>query len=224
MMPFDLTELRAWLPEDLLFAIAPVQDCYAQLLPQEQAVVERAVSSRRCEFSSARSLAHTLLAKLGQERMPLLPLPDRSPAWPPGILGSLSHSRHWCAAALARNNGKLFGVGVDIEDSRPLKSGLFPEILTPNEIQALSTQLAPQDRSARALTAFSIKEAVFKCLYARGNRNLGFLSMEIDFEAATNRPRVVPMQELQERLPHGARLQAYGLQQGEVILSVVTLA
>jgi len=223
MIAFDLTDLRAWLPNSLLFAIAPVRDCYSQLQPEEQAVIERAVDSRRHEFSSARILAHTLLTELGRGMEPLLPLPDRSPAWPQGILGSLSHSRLWCAAALAPNSKELVGVGVDIEDLRPLRSDLFAEILTPQELQSLQHDVPPQDLSARVLAVFSIKEAVYKCLYPFGNSGLGFHAMEVYFHADLNRPQIIPMEGLQERLPPGACLQAYWLQQGEVILSVVTL-
>src|SRR5437763_335927 len=72
-----------------------------QLYPEERACIARAVPKRRAEFATGRVCARQALERLGVAVGPLLPHPDRSPAWPPGIVGSISHTDGYCAVAVA---------------------------------------------------------------------------------------------------------------------------
>lgn len=218
-----LADFRQQLPQSLLLEVAPVKDHLADLLPEERDIVAHAVASRRCEFSSARYLAHRLLREIGCFPQPLLLLDDRSPSWPQGVLGSLSHSRHWCAALITQIGGKILGVGVDLEDQRPLRAELFPEILTLREREALATIESREQQSVQALASFSLKEAVYKCMYPVGNTGLGFHAVEVSTPYSPSHPQLLPLDDLQRRLPNNSLLNAYQLRQNDAVLSVVLL-
>jgi 4'-phosphopantetheinyl transferase EntD len=227
-----LTEIQTLLPSTVLLRAAPVQDHLQDLPVEEQKLVAHAVTSRRHEFSSARFLAHQLLEELGEPRLPLLAQADRAPAWPKHVIGSLSHSRTWAAAAVCLADHELLGIGVDIEDQRPLEEHLFAELLTPTELRVLRTTVTPQEQSARVLAIFSLKEALYKCMAPLGNAELGFHAVEVDFSNCESvadsvngvlRPRLVPQTDLLRRLPSKQAPEAYFLQRSDVLFSVVTL-
>ena len=218
-----LAQLQRRLPEGVLLELAEVEDAVDALWPEEQALVAKAVESRRQEFSSARVLAHHLLHKLKVPSAPLLSLADRSPAWPTEILGSLSHSRKRCAALVACKTKSLLGLGVDVEDLRPLKQNLFAEILTAKEIETMEAALPVEQHATHVLAVFGIKEAMFKAMHALGNHGLGFHAMEVDVLNDGSRPRVLPLADLQQRLPRGCLPQVHHLREDEILLSVALL-
>lgn len=209
------------LPPGLEVQVAKVEDCLRDLSEPEQALVSNAIASRRAEFSSTRKLAHQMLERLGFPKAPLLINPDRSPAWPKEVLGSLSHSRAHCAVALCDKKSEILGVGIDIEDQRPIKTKMFAEILTPQELERLQ-RFTPEERHSEfVLRAFTVKEALYKAMHPIGNEGLGFHAMETDFRADSTRPRVLPMADLQRRLPQGCKIQAHHHRHGQTYLSVV---
>ncbi|MHC4380194.1 MAG: 4'-phosphopantetheinyl transferase family protein [Planctomycetota bacterium] len=217
----DLDRLRAHLPDGALLEVAEVADHMADLHPEERALIAQAVAIRQREYSSARHLARGLLQRLVGESGPLLIREDRSPVWPEEVLGSLSHSREWCAVSVAHHRDGLLGIGVDIEDIRPMAAPLFAEILTPRELQDLPQDVA--ERTAQALSIFSIKESVYKCLQPIGNSGLGFQAMELDLSEDPTRPRLLPLQGLRSRLPAGCLPQVHLLRQNDTLLSLAIL-
>lgn len=221
MSGLSLEPLRAGLPEGIRLEVAGVADHMADLFPEEREAVAYAVASRQHEYSSARHLAHTLLQELVGDPGPLRSAADRSPQWPQGVIGSLSHSRVWCAVCVARKEGGLLGIGVDVEDLRPLAPSLFAEILTPRELQELPQ--GPAERTAQALATFSLKESVYKCLQPIGNTGLGFHAMELDFSSDATRPRLIALEDLHRRLPEGCLPQVHLLRQNDMLLSLAVL-
>ena len=81
--------------------------------PQEGQVVAGAAEVRRIEFAAGRDLARTALRRLGVDGHALLPAKDRSPQWPAGVVGSISHTRRLCGVAGARR-GAVTSLGLDI--------------------------------------------------------------------------------------------------------------
>ncbi len=79
---------------------------------------------------------------------------DRSPQWPAGLTGSISHCEGACFAILGRTS-TYHGLGLDIEPARPLPRDLWPVILRSEE----------RDTSD-PLAVFAAKEAVYKAQYA----------------------------------------------------------
>lgn len=221
--PLDLTPWNPQLPTGLVLDVAAVQDHMADIPLAEQALVIAAVRSRREEFSSARHLAHRLLEKQGEAMHPILTDLDRSPLWPKGWLGSLSHGRKWCAAVLARSGGGLKGVGIDLEEIRPIREDLYAEILTESEMQEMRRSKAPATHAAHVLSCFSIKEAVYKAMHPIGNHGLGFQAMQIRRLESTGKVHMQALEELQERLQGHALPEVLHLRQNDVILSLAWL-
>src|SRR4051812_40738925 len=61
------------------------------LFPEELSTISRAGEKRRAEFRSVRGCARIALPRFGLARPPLLPDAAGAPAWPPGVVGSMTH-------------------------------------------------------------------------------------------------------------------------------------
>lgn len=133
------------------------------LFPEERTVVEAAVEQRRREFAAGRILAHGLLAGLGRQRVALRREADGRPAWPPGIVGSITHCTTLVAAAIASTDDCV-GIGIDIEANRLLPRGVARRILGEQEqlwIGRSDPRLAPE----LLLRVFCAKEALYKAIH-----------------------------------------------------------
>ena len=149
------------------------------LLPEEEACLSpRAIAKRRREFTAGRVCARAALLRLGIRDFPLLAAPDRSPVWPPGIVGSLSHSADYCGVAVARRD-LVAGVGLDVEQARPLEGRVVSIICTPAEIRRLDT-LPDLPAGLWAMIVFCAKESTYKCWHPLTRIFLDFHDVEID--------------------------------------------
>ncbi|WP_439373406.1 4'-phosphopantetheinyl transferase family protein [Bradyrhizobium sp. DASA03120] len=112
---------------------------------------------RRREFAWGRHHAREALRRLGFAPVPILSRGDRAPLWPPGGVGSISHSSSDCGAVAGRSSDVL-ALGLDIEDEEPLGADLLPIICSSAELQRRewsSNRFGPK-------LIFVIKEAVYK--------------------------------------------------------------
>lgn len=132
------------------------------LLPEERTFVVAAVERRRREFAAGRSLARGLLATLGKAA-PLCREADGRPAWPPGIVGSITHCATLAAVAVARADD-CAGIGIDIEANRPLPQGVARRILGEQEQQWIRRS-DPRLAAETLLRVFCAKEALYKAIY-----------------------------------------------------------
>jgi phosphopantetheine--protein transferase-like protein len=148
----------------------------AEVFAEEREAVARAVSKRQNEYWATRHLARSALVELGFEPSPILNHPDRSPRWPEGIVGSISHTDGWCGVALTTAAAALQGVGIDAERIRTMSDGVIERVLTDNERRHLLQALDP---AARATLHFSAKEALYKAIFPRVRRFVGFHEVEI---------------------------------------------
>jgi 4'-phosphopantetheinyl transferase EntD len=142
------------------------------LYPEEAAHVKDAAPRRRWEFVAGRVCAREALAGLGIRGFPLLVAGDRTPIWPPGVLGSISHAAGHCGVAVAWRS-QVTGLGLDIDSSTDLNEELWPTILTDSELLWLQTQ----PRATRAKLAklfFSAKECTYKCQHSAFGRWMDF--------------------------------------------------
>ncbi len=139
-----------------------------QLFPKF--VAQRSVTLDRCsrdtEFLAGRLCARAALAELCGGAMDIsLPIGDSgAPVWPRGFIGSISHAAGLVSAVVAPA-ARARGIGFDIEAITPESTArtILDDLATVEE-----TTLAQDGHSeiAPGVTAlFSLKEAVFKCLY-----------------------------------------------------------
>jgi 4'-phosphopantetheinyl transferase-like protein/4'-phosphopantetheinyl transferase superfamily protein len=121
------------------------------------------------EFASGRVYAKRALSMLGINNVDLLIGPDRSPVWPTGIVGSITHVR--CgddgvyAAAVARTDVVL-AVGVDFEMEGSLDPHVWPHVLTQRELERILA-LPVGIRRREAQYIWGAKEATAKAVKQR---------------------------------------------------------
>jgi len=149
------------------------------LLPEEEACLSpRAILKRRREFTAGRVCARAALAMLGVRDRPLLVAADRSPVWPEGIVGSLSHCGDYCGVAVARR-GPIAGVGFDVERARPLE-GRVASFVCSDEERGRLESLPDLPAGLWAVIVFSAKESAYKCYHPVMKNFLDFHDVRID--------------------------------------------
>ena len=154
-------------------------DSEAPLFPEEAAAVARAVAKRRREFAAGRACARRALVALGVPAVALPPDPQRVPRWPPGVIGSITHTRDYAAAVVAWQQPGA-AVGLDAERAlSPRSTDVLPRIARPRELTLLDA-LAPEARALRGALLFSAKEAAYKCQFPATRELLDFSDAEID--------------------------------------------
>jgi enterobactin synthetase component D len=120
---------------------------------------------RSMYFAAGRHCAAIAITQLGDgiQSGDLPRGPAGEPVWPAGLTGSITHKGDFFAAAVARQSDAL-SIGLDaeevMEDDRA--SAVSKVILLPRENSIGGDTLSP---ALRVSLFFSIKEAVFKCLY-----------------------------------------------------------
>ncbi|GEP60130.1 hypothetical protein RSO01_72960 [Reyranella soli] len=153
-----------------------------QLFPDEQQHIVRAVAKRQAEFGTARVCARRALARIGMAPCSLVPHQDRSPRWPPGVRGSISHTQGCCAVALTRSPD-VTGLGIDIEEDTPLQRELVPAICTPEEQQWIG-RFGEDARGWLGKLLFSAKEAFYKCQYPVTRTVIDFHDVQLSVDLA----------------------------------------
>ena len=100
--------------------------------------LENAAHKRRAEFLAGRFCAQRALLRLTHQINSPGINADRSPLWPLGCVGSITHSDSWAAAIVAKQAHYL-GLGLDIERSLSVLDAekLAPALLTPAELARL---------------------------------------------------------------------------------------
>jgi 4'-phosphopantetheinyl transferase EntD len=143
------------------------------VFPGEEDFVAHAVESRRREFVTTRRCAREALAKLGYAPAAIRCGPKREPLWPAGVVGSMTHTNGFRAAAVAHRS-VLASIGVDAEPNEPLPEGVEDTVITTSE----QDMLVPLRRNLPGVDwgrlLFSAKEAIYKAWYPLTGRWLGF--------------------------------------------------
>jgi len=154
----------------------------ARLLPDEQAATQGMVASREREFRHGRHCARLALTAIGAPAVAIRKNDDRSPQWPAGYIGSISHTGDLAAAAVAAQSHYV-GLGLDIERNDALDEASHELILRAEERSA---------NGQRAKLIFSIKEAIYKCLYTQVGAYIDFQEMEVAIDESHGRFRAIP--------------------------------
>ena len=120
-------------------------------------------TKRQREFAAGRACAAMLLKRwdVVQE---VGVANDRSPIWPDGFVGSISHSDNWVWSAVTKSEqNKSIGIDTEIVVSTDTREMLNEDIVTQQELAILQ----PLGLSPEVLftLAFSAKEAFYKCWY-----------------------------------------------------------
>jgi 4'-phosphopantetheinyl transferase EntD len=154
-----------------------------RLYPQEEALLRKAVASRRAEFGTTRWCARQALARLGLPPAPILRGDRGAPAWPAGVAGSMTHCAGYRAAALAHSRD-IAAIGIDAEPHGPLPDGVRDVIAGQEEQPALAELAAAAPETAWDKLLFSAKEATYKAWFPLTQRWLGFNDASISINPA----------------------------------------
>jgi 4'-phosphopantetheinyl transferase EntD len=154
------------------------------LFPEEEAVVARAVDKRRREFTTARGCARRALAVLGLPPVPIVPGERGAPAWPSGVVGSMTHCDGYRASAVAREE-QVRTVGLDAEPNGPLPEGVLETIATPPERAWLQRRDGDRSGVCWDRLLFSAKESTYKAWFPLTRRWLGFEEAVVTPDPAT---------------------------------------
>jgi len=169
------------------------------LLPAESAGLGSAVQTRVQEFAAGRACARLALAQFGFHDFPLAARSDRQPAWPPSMVGSITHTAGLCAAVVGES-ARFAGLGLDCEVVGDVEPELWPKICVPREIAWLHS-LPPDERARASALIFAAKEAFYKCQYPAVGEFLSFHDIRLGmrewdsgpaaFEVHTNRALLI---------------------------------
>jgi 4'-phosphopantetheinyl transferase EntD len=157
------------------------EDVDASLLfDVERAECAGACAKRVAEFAAGRLCARRALAEFGLAGSAVLRNEDRSPAWPAGFVGSISHTLGFCAAAVARSS-EIAALGIDAEIVGRATPEIWPYLFTLAEYTLLEA-LPARQRAAIATLVFSAKEAFYKCQHGLTGEWLEFgdVTLELD--------------------------------------------
>ena len=155
------------------------QSCFNRYGIQQPLELKDASAKRQCEFIAGRTCASRALknlyqipATVGEIQIPIQP--DRSPRWPTGVVGSISHSEGWAMAVTGRGHS-LAGVGIDCEVvlTDQAAEEIADLVLHPRDRKFLSDQLTV---GTLVTLAFSAKESLLKALNTRALNSKALIS------------------------------------------------
>lgn len=143
------------------------------LTVEERAAVAAAVDSRRQDFAGGRACAHASLTTLGLPDAPIPAATDRSPVWPAGAVGSITHSEGYCLAAVAHGGG--VSIGLDAERVGRVTPDVADIVTSPDERRWIAAAGEPD---LMATVVFAAKEALYKAQHPVTGAWLDFTDVE----------------------------------------------
>jgi 4'-phosphopantetheinyl transferase EntD len=153
------------------------------VFPGEEDLVANAVEIRRREFVTGRRCAREAIVKLGYEPVAIRSGPRREPKWPSGLVGSITHTVGFRAAAVTRRN-TFASIGIDAEQNGKLPDGLEASITVAGEPKMLAGLKSAFPATHWSRLLFSAKEAIYKAWYPITTRWLGFKDARLKIDPA----------------------------------------
>jgi 4'-phosphopantetheinyl transferase EntD len=121
-------------------------------------------AARMRELETGRFYAKQALLMVGVSAADLPIAANRTPLWPEGTIGSITHAAKcgegYCAAAVGHARD-IRAIGIDVEFEAGFNPRLWPTVLTARELKQLR-DLPVEAREVEALKRWCIKEAVTK--------------------------------------------------------------
>ena len=159
-----LSSVRTMLPATVCISAGPFLEDAMPLTISERVSVGSIEEERMRELQNGRAYAKRALAMLGIQNVELPMASDRSPVWPAGVVGSITHvtgrgNGHF-AAAVARTQD-VCAVGIDIEPENGIHPHLWNYFLTESELKRIIA-LPSHMRTTEAQVTWCAKEAITK--------------------------------------------------------------
>lgn len=135
-------------------------------------------TKRRTEFAAGRLCASGSLHGMGLIAEFPLPVRNRLPVWPSGVVGSISHC-NTIAVAMTAPKSRYCALGIDVESllDPDTAQGIQQYVCRNEELIGLKRHIPCTRRSLTIL--FSAKEALYKALFPLVGRFKDFHSAEL---------------------------------------------
>jgi 4'-phosphopantetheinyl transferase EntD len=159
-------------PPGVCVATGPSEDDGTSLHREEAEIAQSMGPARRREFAAGRACAQRAIAELGVPGGPVLRGVRRAPAFPHGVVGAITHTSGFCAAAVARADA-FAGIGLDAERDEPLSERAAARICGKGELAALRA-LPGRTPELWAAVVFSAKETLYKAYFPLTGFFIGF--------------------------------------------------
>jgi len=172
-------------PDGVAITIAGEPERTRQLGKAEHACIAGAVETRQREFTAGRNCLHRCLKVLGLEIHPPILMGDlRQPLLPTGYVGTVSHCKAYCVAAVGPQS-HFKGIGLDVEHNSPLEPGLAELICTREELSSAKAFLNHLPNTHRqqypdpGKLIFSIKESFYKAYFPQVKAYFDFMDVNV---------------------------------------------
>lgn len=170
-------------------------------LPQH---IRQSRTIRQAEFFFGRLAARLALREYGLENVEIHTGLNREPIWPPGMLGSITHSRDR-SAAVAQKDDSVQGIGIDLESTGTAEQhdAIASIAINPDELPIVA---ASSFTFGQTMTLFfSAKESFYKATYHDVGHFFGFEAISITgIDAAAGTLSFSVRTHLSENWPAGA--------------------
>ncbi|MFJ5483605.1 4'-phosphopantetheinyl transferase family protein [Pectobacterium actinidiae] len=218
---------RLGLPRDIAVSALPIsamRKVMAGSLPSGsglQGSLEGMGEKRRTEFVAGRLCAARSLRRMGIDAEFPLPVMDRLPVWPPGVLGSISHCATLAVAATAlRSSYGALGIDVESLINFSTMQDIQPSVCSDQELDCLRRWVPCEDRAVTL--AFSAKEALYKALFPLVGQFKDFHSAQLC--GCESRSLVLSLtQDWSSQWQAGAKVRVQFAWYGNEVLSAVCL-
>jgi enterobactin synthetase component D len=150
----------------------------AEMLSRLPQALRPATQKRQREFLAGRWCAKQALQSLGAGSIHVAMAEDRAPVWPDGVVGSITHTGDFAAAAVAWA-ADIAALGIDSE--RIIDPATACDIADICMVDEPTLFKAARGRSfcEFCTLVFCAKEAVFKCLFPLTRKFLEFSDVRI---------------------------------------------
>jgi enterobactin synthetase component D len=189
--------------------------------------IRNSVPKRQAEFIAGRVCAQASLQLYGHPNYRVSSGSHREPVWPPGFVGSITHSGKY-AAALVSPDCALMGMGIDIEAivRSQDRQALEALVVSAEEVVYLTANCGELSYECLLTLVFSAKESFFKAAFAYVQRYFGFDALRV--EHIDRERRIICLRAvfaLCEGFPEGRLYRAaYEFIENSSILTVVLLS
>jgi enterobactin synthetase component D len=141
--------------------------------------LSHAVAKRKAEFLAGRLCARLALKLAGTTPTDVGYNDDRSPEWPVGMVGSVTHTDRVAGAVVGRETDYL-GLGVDFEyQIEAVRAREIADSILTDADKSLKMALPDISFEHYLTLVFSLKEGLYKALYPKTKIFMGFHDAEI---------------------------------------------
>lgn len=180
-------DLEALFPVETRCVVQRHPEGWADLHPEEAALVTGAVPRRLAQFAAGRRCARLAVELLGGPGRAIGHGAHREPLFPTGFLGSISHTEGMVVAAAARTGEPVRSLAVDVEPNLPLPREVLGEILFDEETTLADDPAGLAPGIALDRLVFCAKEVTYKAWNPLVGRWLGFEQAKVHLDPAARR-------------------------------------